>query len=92
VIASVAFAAWALAVFGHASDLAGGSPSPMSSPNHAAPATADAESWADCGTGALEHDRYLSVLAEVVFRDTSIEYTHQTSPGFHGAIIRGVRP
>ncbi len=55
------------------------------------PAT-DGTAWADCGAGALQHDDYLALLAEADLRDASIEYTHDTGPGLHGAIIRAARP
>lgn len=48
--------------------------------------------WADCGAGALHHDRYLALLAEAGLEQASIEYTHETSPGLHGAIVRAVSP
>jgi SAM-dependent methyltransferase len=48
--------------------------------------------WAECGTGALRHDDYLATLAAAGLIDTSIEYTHETGPGLHGATIRARRP
>lgn len=53
---------------------------------------ADGEAWADCGAGALTHDAYLSLLGKVGLVDASIEYTHQTGPGLHAAIVRAHRP
>ncbi len=54
------------------------------------PAT-DSTAWADCGAGALQHDDYLTLLAEAELQAASIEYTHDTGPGLHGAIIRAER-
>lgn len=51
----------------------------------------DGEAWADCGEGALQYTEYLDLLAAAGLRDVSIEYTHDTGPGRHGAIVRGVR-
>lgn len=52
----------------------------------------DGTAWADCGVGALEHDQYLSLLAGVGLAEASIDYTHDTGPGLHGAIVRAVKP
>ncbi len=49
---------------------------------------ADGATWADCGAGALQHDGYLAMLASVGLTNATIEYTHDTGPGLHGAIIR----
>lgn len=48
----------------------------------------DGEAWAECGEGALELDTYLAMLAEAGLVEPSIEYTHDTGPGLHGAIVR----
>ncbi len=55
------------------------------------PSTDGAE-WAECGAGALRRSDYLAVLEASGLRDVSIELTHDTGPGLHGAIIRAVRP
>jgi arsenite methyltransferase len=44
--------------------------------------------WADCGAGALQHDNYLEMLTDAGLAEPTIEYTHDTGPGRHGAIIR----
>jgi arsenite methyltransferase len=44
--------------------------------------------WADCGAGALQHDNYLEMLTNAGLAEPTIEYTHDTGPGRHGAIIR----
>ncbi len=51
----------------------------------------DGTAWADCGAGALQHDDYLAMLARAGLADATIEYTHDTGPGLHGAIIRATR-
>ena len=48
----------------------------------------DATEWADCGAGALQHDVYLEALTSAGLSNPTIEYTHDTGPGLHGAIIR----
>ena len=52
----------------------------------------DGTAWADCGAGALQHDDYLCLLANAGLADATIDYTHETGPGLHGAIIRANRP
>lgn len=54
-------------------------------------APADGNAWAECGAGALQHDEYLAVLSAVGLVDGTIQYTHDTGPGLHGAIIRAKR-
>ncbi len=51
----------------------------------------DGTAWADCGAGALQHDDYLNLLMVAGLTDTSIEYTHDTGPGLHGAIVRATK-
>ncbi len=51
----------------------------------------DGTAWADCGAGALQHDDYLNLLNVAGLTDTSIEYTHDTGPGLHGAIVRATK-
>jgi len=48
--------------------------------------------WAECGVGALRHDAYLATLTAAGLVDGTIEYTHDTGPGLHGATIRAQRP
>ncbi|WP_420451746.1 methyltransferase domain-containing protein [Ilumatobacter sp.] len=55
-------------------------------------APADGTAWADCGAGALQHDAYLAMLDCAGFEEATIEYTHDTGPGLHGAIVRATRP
>ena len=52
----------------------------------------DGTVWADCGAGALEIDAYLAMLTEAGFDSASIEFTHETGPGLHGAIVRAAKP
>jgi SAM-dependent methyltransferase len=52
----------------------------------------DGTVWADCGAGALPRDDYLALLANAGLVDATIEYTHETGPGLHGAIVRAVKP
>ncbi len=52
----------------------------------------DGEAWADCGAGALEHDRYVELLRDAGLADVSIEFTHETGGGRHAAAIRARRP
>jgi SAM-dependent methyltransferase len=53
--------------------------------------TDDGTTWAECGAGALRYDEYLALLARSGLADATIEYTHDTGPGLHGAIIRANR-
>jgi ubiquinone/menaquinone biosynthesis C-methylase UbiE len=46
----------------------------------------------DCGTGGLQRSEYRSMLEAAGLTEVSIEYTHETAPGFHAAIVRAVRP
>ncbi len=48
--------------------------------------------WAECGVGALRHDAYLAIVTSAGLVDASIEYTHDTGPGLHGATVRARRP
>jgi hypothetical protein len=52
----------------------------------------DDGAWAECGTGALQRSQALELIASVGLIDASIEYTHDTGPGLHGATIRARRP
>ncbi|MEM9714813.1 MAG: methyltransferase domain-containing protein [Actinomycetota bacterium] len=52
----------------------------------------DGAAWAECGAGALRHGEYLELLERSGLVDASIELTHETGPGLHGAIVRAVRP
>ncbi len=55
-------------------------------------ASEDGNAWANCGVGALERSEYLAMLGEAGLVNCSIEFTHQTSPGLHGASVRAQRP
>lgn len=59
--------------------------------NGADPAN-DMLAWAECGAGALEHDDYIAVMTDAGLADVSIEFTHETGPGLHAAIVRAVKP
>jgi arsenite methyltransferase len=48
--------------------------------------------WAECGVGALQRYELLAMISSVGLIDASIEYTHETGPGLHGATIRAWRP
>lgn len=52
----------------------------------------DGSAWAECGAGALHRGEYVALVERSGLRDVSIELTHETGPGLHGAIIRAVRP
>lgn len=52
------------------------------------PPSTDGEAWAECGEGALEFDTYLQMLTDAGLVEPTIEYTHDTGPGLHGAIVR----
>ena len=48
--------------------------------------------WAECGIGALQHDELLAMITSAGLVDATIDYTHDTGPGLHGATIRARRP
>ncbi len=52
---------------------------------------ADGRAWAECGAGALTRSAYLGVLEALDFEGATIELTHETGPGLHGAAVRAVR-
>jgi SAM-dependent methyltransferase len=52
----------------------------------------DGDGWAECGIGALRHDELLAMITSAGLVDATIEYTHETGPGLHGATIRARRP
>ena len=49
-------------------------------------------SYVGCIAGALSRSEYLTGLADAGFVDASVEFTHETAPGLHGAIIRATKP
>ncbi len=53
---------------------------------------AERGSYAGCIAGALSRSEYLAGLAAAGFVDATIEFTHETAPGMHSAIIRAVKP
>lgn len=54
-------------------------------------APAVGEAWAECGAGALQRGDYLAMLSAAGLIDPSIEFTHQTGEGLHGATVRARR-
>ncbi|MEM9033654.1 MAG: methyltransferase domain-containing protein [Actinomycetota bacterium] len=52
----------------------------------------DGDAWAECGAGALQFDDYLALLGAAGLSDASIELTHETGTGLHGAIVRATKP
>ncbi len=55
-------------------------------------ATEAGRAWAECGDGALQRQQYLDLIAAAGLVDGSVEYTHDTGPGLHAAIIRARKP
>jgi arsenite methyltransferase len=53
---------------------------------------AERGSYVGCIAGALSRSEYLDGLAAAGFVDASVEFTHETAPGMHGAIIRASKP
>jgi ubiquinone/menaquinone biosynthesis C-methylase UbiE len=51
----------------------------------------DGTAWAECGAGALQLDEYLGLLAAAGLEQASIEFTHETGEGLHGAVVRAVK-
>lgn len=53
---------------------------------------AERGSYVGCIAGALSRIEYLEGLAAAGFTDAEVEFTHETAPEMHGAIIRAVKP
>jgi arsenite methyltransferase len=61
--------------------------------DHLSPADRAARgSYVGCIAGALSRSEYLDGLAAAGFVDTEVDFTHETAPGMHGAIIRATKP
>lgn len=61
--------------------------------DHLTPADrAERGSYVGCIAGALSRAEYLSGLAAVGFIDTDVDFTHETAPGMHSAVVRAVKP
>jgi len=54
-------------------------------------AVVDRSTWSTCGPGALERAEYIEMLHSAGLEDVSVEFTHDTGPGLHGAIVRARR-
>ncbi|MFT8396739.1 arsenite methyltransferase [Propionibacterium sp.] len=53
---------------------------------------AERGSYVGCIAGALSRREYLDGLAQAGFVGTSVEFTHEVTPGMHGAIVKAVKP
>ncbi|WP_375480821.1 arsenite methyltransferase [uncultured Jatrophihabitans sp.] len=53
---------------------------------------AERGSYVGCIAGALSVNEYLGGLAAVGFADGEVNFTHEVSPGMHGAIVRAIKP
>ncbi len=53
---------------------------------------AERGSYIGCIAGALSRAEYLDGLAAAGFENAEVEFTHETVPGMHGAIIRATKP
>ena len=61
--------------------------------DHLSPADRAARgSFVGCIAGALSRSEYLTLLADAGFVDAEVEFTHEATPGMHGAIIRATKP
>lgn len=61
--------------------------------DHLSPAQrAERGSYVGCVAGALSRSEYLSELTAAGFGDATVEFTHDTADGVHGAIIRAIKP
>jgi arsenite methyltransferase len=49
-------------------------------------------SYVGCIAGALSRREYLAGLADAGFVDASVEFTRETAPGMHAAIVRASKP
>ena len=55
-------------------------------------ARAERGSFVGCIAGALSRREYLDGLTAAGFVDADVAFTHEVTPGMHGAIIRATRP
>jgi SAM-dependent methyltransferase len=53
---------------------------------------AERGSYVGCIAGALSRREYLDGLAAAGFVDATVDFTHETVPGLHGAIVRAAKP
>lgn len=61
--------------------------------DHLTPADrAERGSYIGCIAGALSRTEYLEGLAEAGFTGAAVDFTHEVTPGLHGAIIRATKP
>lgn len=61
--------------------------------DHLTPADrAERGSFVGCIAGALSRAEYLEGLVAAGFEDASVEFTHETTPGMHAAVIRASKP
>ena len=61
--------------------------------DHLTPAErAERGSFVGCIAGALSRKEYVDGLAAAGFVDAEVTFTHEASPGMHGAIIRARKP
>lgn len=52
---------------------------------------AERGSYVGCIAGALSREEYLNGLAKAGFTNSEVEFTHETVPGMHAAIIRAIK-
>ena len=61
--------------------------------DHLSPADrAERGSYVGCIAGALSRAEYVDGLTTAGFTEVSVDFTHETAPGLHGAIVRAVKP
>jgi len=53
---------------------------------------AERGSYVGCIAGALSRSEYLDGLTAAGFTQATVDFTHETVPGLHGAIIRATKP
>ncbi|MFC6152079.1 arsenite methyltransferase [Nocardioides yefusunii] len=53
---------------------------------------AERGSYVACIAGALSRAEYVDLLSAAGFVDVEVEFTHETAPQMHGAIVRALKP
>lgn len=53
---------------------------------------ASGQDWSECGSGALREGEYRAMLEAAGLAGVQVEFTHETGPGLHAAMVRAVKP
>ncbi len=53
--------------------------------------SASGQDWSECGSGALRESEYRAMLEAAGLSEVTVEFTHETGPGLHAAMVRAVK-